>query len=267
MQNVLNQFRINIVDFRQSKIFRNFSARFEVVVNSSTNNSSLSSVSRVQLSSEQSLVFRLDISIRFEVSTTIQSEISINSRFRRNSNSEIRDFIFSSLIFSYSSIINFDLDSNTSRQFIVESNITSNERRSTSTQVASQTSFFTQIEKIRRNMSSTQSSSEVDQVFWDDIMIVIIVFVSMSRSVDETSSSADNNFLQSAIKSVENVNYFDSDYENSFDTNQFIVNSKRHNFYRDVFIFTDHLKNLKKIFSNFRMKKLIVICLKKDALI
>ena len=112
-------------------------------------------------------------------------------------------------------------------------------------------------------MSSTQSSFEVDQVFWNDIMIVIIVFVSMSRFVDETSSFVDNNFLQSVIKSVENVNYFDFDYENSFDTNQFIVNSKRHNFYRDVFIFTDHLKDLKKIFSNFRLKKLIVICLKK----
>ena len=97
-------------------------------------------------------------------------------------------------------------------------------------------------------------------------MIVIIAFASVFRFVSETFFSADNNISQSAIKSAENVNYFDSDYEDSFDTNQFIVNSKRHYFYRDVFIFTDHLKNLKKTFSDSRMKKLIFICLKRDVL-
>ena len=116
-------------------------------------------------------------------------------------------------------------------------------------------------------MSSIQSSFEIDQTFWDDIMIVIIVFASISRSVNETSSFVDNNILQSAVKSAENVSYFDFDYENSFDTNQFIVNSRRHNFYRDIFIYIDHLKNLKKIFSNSKMKKLITICLKRNALI
>ena len=62
------------------------------------------------------------------------------------------------------------------------------------------------------------------------------------------------------------MNYFDFDYENSFDTNQFIVNSKRHNFYRDVFIFIDHLKNLKKTFFDFKIKKLISTCLKRNVL-
>ena len=265
----MNQFRIDIVDFRQSNVFRSFSTKLEVVVSSTNhNNSSLSSVSRVQLSSEQSSIFRLDTSIRFEVLTIIQFEISISSRFRRNSNSEIRDSIFSSLAFNYSLITNFDFDLNAFRQFIVESDITDNERRSISTQVDNnQTSFFTQIEEIRRIMFSIISSSaEMNQALWNDIMIVIIAFASMSRFVDETSSSADNNISQSAIKFAENVDYFDSDYEDSFDTNQFIVNSKRHNFYRDVFIFIDHLKNLKKTFSDSRMKKLISICLKRDAL-
>ena len=269
LQNVLNQFRIDIVDFRQSNVFRSFSAKFEVVINSvNHSNLSLSSISRVQFSSEQFFVFKLDTFIRFEVFTTIQFEISINSRFRRNSNSKIRDFIFSSLTFNYSLIINFDFDLNAFRQFIVESDIIDNERRSISTQVDNnQTFLFTQTEKIRRIMSSIISSStEVNQALWNDIMIVTIAFASMSRFVDETSSSVDNNISQSAIKSVENVNYFDFDYEDSFDTNQFIVNSKRHNFYRDVFIFIDHLKNLKKTFFDSRVKKLISICLKKDAL-
>ena len=264
----MNQFRIDIVDFRQSNVFRNFSAKFEIVINSSISSSSFSLVSRVQFSSEQSSVFRFDISIRFEEFTTIQFEAFTNSRFRRNSNSEIRDSIFSSLTFNYSSIINFDFDSNISRQFIVESNSTDSERRSISTQADNnQTFLFIQTEEIRRIMSSIISSSiEVNQILWDDIMIVIIAFASVFRFVSETFFSADNNISQSAIKSAENVNYFDSDYEDSFDTNQFIVNSKRHYFYRDVFIFTDHLKNLKKTFSDSRMKKLIFICLKRDVL-
>ena len=261
-QNALNQFRIDIKRFRQSKVFQSFLTKFELIVSSISNNSTSSSMSRVQ-----SFVFKLDTFIRFETST-IQSETSISSRFRRNSNSKIRDFIFSSLTFNYSSIINFDLDSNTSRQFIVESNITSNERRSINIQIDNnQTSSFTQTEKIRRIMSSIQSSFEVDQTFWNDIMIVIIVFVSISRSVSETSSFVDNNILQSAVKFAENVNYFDFNYEDSFDTNQSIVNSKRHNFYRDVFIFIDHLKNLKKTFFDSKMKKLISTCLKRNALI
>ena len=117
-------------------------------------------MSRVQFS-----VFRLDIFIRFEV-FTIQFEFSISSKFRRNDNSKIRDFIFSSLILNYSSIINFDFDSNISRQFIVESNITNSERRSINIQIDnSQTLFFIQIEKIRRTMLSIQLLFEIDQTF------------------------------------------------------------------------------------------------------
>ena len=97
-------------------------------------------------------------------------------------------------------------------------------------------------------------------------MIVTIAFASMSRFATKTFSAV-NNILQSAFKFVEDVNYFDFDYENSIDTDQFIVSSDRHNFYRDVFIFTDHFKNLEKISSDSRVKKLMSICLKSDALI
>ena len=268
LQNVLNQFRIDIVDFRQSNVFRSFSIKFEIVTNSSVNSSSSFSVSRVQFSSEQFLVFRFDIFIRFEVFTVIQFETFTSSRFRRNNNSEIRDFIFSSIVSSYSFITNFDFNLNVFRQLIVESNITSNERRSVSIQIDNnQTFFFIQIEKIRRNMFSIISSSvEMNQVLWNDIMIVIIAFVSMFRFAIETFSVV-NNILQSIFKSVENVNYFDFDYEDSIDTDQFIVSFDRHNFYRDVFIFIDHFKNLKKISFDFRIKKLMSICLKSDVLI
>ena len=98
-------------------------------------------------------------------------------------------------------------------------------------------------------------------------MIVIATFVIVSRSASETSSSVDNNNnLQSIIKSVENVDYFDSNYENSIDIDQSIVSFEKHNFYRDVYIFIDHLKDLNKITSDSRVKKLVIICFKREAL-
>ena len=124
LQNVLNQFRINIEIFQKSNVFQNFLIKFEFIINSFINNSSFFSMFRVQF-----FVFKLDIFIRFEI-FTIQFDVSINSKFRRNSNFKIRQFIFSSIVFNYSSITNFDFDLNILRQFIVESNITNNERRS-----------------------------------------------------------------------------------------------------------------------------------------
>ena len=72
-----------------------------------------------------------------------------------------------------------------------------------------------------------------------------------------------NNDQQLIVKLIKNVDFFEFDYENSIDINQFIVNVKRYNFYCNVYIFIDHLKNLKKIILNFKIKKLIVICFKK----
>ena len=169
----MNQFRIDIVNFRQSNVFRNFSIKFEIVISSFVNNSSSFSIFRVQFSNEQFFVFKFDIFIRFEIFTIIQFETFISSKFRRNNNSKIRDFIFSSIIFNYSFIINFDFDLNVFRQFIIESNITNNERRSVNIQIDNnqtfffnnQTFFFIKIEKIRRNMFSIISSSiEINQV-------------------------------------------------------------------------------------------------------
>ena len=189
---------------------------------------------------------------------------------------KIRNLNFSSQTSSYFFIINSDSESDTSRQLIIESKTTDSEHSIENTQFDSnqtnnnQTSSFintNQIEEIRRNMSSTESLSEVDQIFWDDIMIVIIAFASVSRFADETSSSVDNNnVLQSIIRFVENVDYFDSNYENSIDIDQSIVSFERHNFYRNVYIFIDHFKNLNKITSDSKVKELVIICLKKEAL-
>ena len=71
---------------------------------------------------------------------------------------------------------------------------------------------------------------------------------------------------RSIVESSKNIEYFDSDYEDSFEKDFFIVIFDKHIFYRDVFIFIDRLKNLKKNFSRFKIKKYIVDCLKNTAL-
>ena len=106
---------------------------------------------------------------------------------------------------------------------------------------------------------------EVDQTFWNEIMTVITTFVVVSRFDVDDEQQQDDNFF-SIIKSVENVDYFDFEYENSIDTDQFIVNVKRYNYYRNVYIFIDYFRDLKKIDFDFKVKKLIFICFKSKTL-
>ena len=256
LQNVINQFRVDIQQFKQSKIFRNFLFRFEII-NSTFNNSIFSSMSRV---------VKLETFVQFIVFD--QFDVSVKSRFRRSNVSEIRNFNFSSRAFSYFFIINSDSESNISRQFIIELKTIDNEH-SISAQISNnQIFFFIQIEEIRRIMFSIISSSiEINSILWNDIMIVIIAFVSIFRFVVETFFFVNNNNdLQSIIKSVKNVDYFDSNYENSIDIDQSIVSFDRHNFYRDVYIFIDHFKNLNKITFDSKIKKFVIICFKREIL-
>ena len=69
---------------------------------------------------------------------------------------------------------------------------------------------------------------------------------------------------KSIVDSSKNIEYFDSKYENSFEKNFMIVISDRHISYRDVFIFIDRLKNLKKNFFNSKIKKYVAECIKND---
>ena len=85
----------------------------------------------------------------------------------------------------------------------------------------------------------------------------------MSRSNNEQQQN-ENSF--SIIKSIENVDCFNSNYENFNDIDQFIVNVKRYNYYCNVYIFTDHFRDLKKIDFDAKVKKLIFICFKNETL-
>ena len=68
------------------------------------------------------------------------------------------------------------------------------------------------------------------------------------------------------MKNSKNIDFFDSRRENDKNKNV-IVNVDRHIYYKNVFVFIDKLKNLKKNFFDHRVRELIVECLRDDALI
>ena len=70
---------------------------------------------------------------------------------------------------------------------------------------------------------------------------------------------------KSIIKSIENIEYFNFIFEN--DKNDVIVNFDRHVYYRDVFVFVDKLKNLKKDSSNNRICEFVISCLRDDVFV
>ena len=216
-------------------------------------------------------------------------------KFRRNNDSKtivsrifsIFDFSYNSLTFSYSFITNFatfKFDFNTkqfssnsinTRQIIVsnESKLDTIDNISSKNSLKFSTNqFFVYIEKISRNMTSVSSFVNVDFVLWIDITIFAQILIKARSS---TSIFFDNIFFvfdnenvndKSIIKFFKNVDYFDSNYENSNNINVFIVNVERYSFYRDVFVFIDRFKNFAIDFIEFKIKKYVVKCLKKKVL-
>ena len=61
------------------------------------------------------------------------------------------------------------------------------------------------------------------------------------------------------------MKYFDFIFDD--DKNNVIVNFNRYIYYRNVFVFVNKLKNLKKISSNNRIREFVILCLCDDILI
>ena len=68
------------------------------------------------------------------------------------------------------------------------------------------------------------------------------------------------------MKDSKNIDFFDSRRENDKNRNV-IVNVDRHIYYKNIFVFIDRFKNLKKNSSDYRIREFIVECLRDDALI
>ena len=81
-------------------------------------------------------------------------------------------------------------------------------------------------------------------------------------SSNETTIDVDNE--RSILKNSENIDFFDFRRENDKNKNV-IVNVDRHIYYKNVFVFIDKLKDLKKNSFDHRIRELIVECLRDDA--
>ena len=272
--NVLNQFRRDTANFRQTTVFQSFFVRFEI---DSTSESFTSSIIFRHFTSQFTL---------FNVSISSQSNVSINSKFRRINDSKFQTQFtafsllksqnsalisrvrFTFFVFNYFSITDFD-DSNS------KSSKTTRFTTKQSSQFVSHTiidtsssTHFNQTEKISRSlMIQVSSLFDVNQNLWTTIMIVVQIFNvvqnSAINSIEITQAINDNDDMQFIVKSSKNIDYFDSNLKNFFDKNVEMMIVDRHIYYRDVFFFIDKLKNLKKNFFDSRIKKYVVECFKK----
>lgn len=114
-------------------------------------------------------------------------------------------------------------------------------------------------------MAATPPPPGVDQALWNGIMAVATAFAAMPRPATETPPPPGGN-NPPAIKSAKDVGFFDPGYDDPSGTDLPIVSVGRHNFYRNVYLFTDHLKDLEKTASASRVRDLISTCLKGEAL-
>ena len=133
----------------------------------------------------------------------------------------------------------------------------------------SQTSPSTnQTEEIPRNMANIPPPAGVDPALWNGIMAVATAFAAVPHAAAPAppANGGNGGNPPPAIKSAEDVGYFDPGYEDPSGTDQPIVTAGRHSFYRNVYTFTDHLRSLEKTASGDRVRDLISTCLKGEAL-
>ena len=103
----------------------------------------------------------------------------------------------------------------------------------------------------------------------------IIIVNAKQKSLDFSNSSKFVNIDEIAInddeqrfvviRTIDDIEYFDWTYKN--EKNNSIVNIDRYIYYRNIFIFVDRLKNLKKDFVDARVRELVVFCLRNETLI
>ena len=110
--------------------------------------------------------------------------------------------------------------------------------------------FTTQLQRLQQN--NAEDNNERDDRRLPD-----------SDSSRGAATDADDD--RSVLKSSENIDFFDSRRENDKNRNV-IVNVDRHIYYKDVFVFIDRLKNLKKSSSDHKVRELVAECLRDDAL-
>ena len=246
---MINFFRIVLNQFRRSKIYCNFLIKSRIV-NSQFNDSNFF-VNQIKTFNRQIFAILFDVLIVI--------------KFRKNNDSKIRIFNFSSIITSKTSkAIDFALNFN----FV---NI-----RDISIEKIIYTQFIDFV-----MFDQKQNQNQFDSIVQTIINVVVVVanikfekhFRRLKKRYNrddrrrnekkfKNQSFNDQKFSKKRfiIKFHENIDYFDSKLKNV--ENRSLINVDRHLFYRNVFAFEICLKNLIKIFFVDKIRKLILITLR-----
>ena len=199
--------------------------------------------------------------------------------------SKIHDsnFSFSSITFSYSSIIT----SNTSIDSVSDFNLAN--IRDISAEKIIYIQFIDFVMSDQR-----QNQDQFDSTIQTIITAAIIAIVTQTfvdftaqfqrlqqNNVENNNERDDRRFFdfdfsneiaidvdddKSILKNSKNIDFFDFRRENDKNKNV-IVNVDRHIYYKNVFVFIDKFKNLKKNSFDHKMREFIVECLRDDAFI
>ena len=191
--------------------------------------------------------------VTFNYSSIITSNTSIDSAFDFNS-VNIRDILVEKIIYTqFIDFVMFDQKQNQNQnQFdsIIQTIITA-----TIIAIVIQTfvDFTAQFQRFQQNNIENNNERD-DRRFFDfdfDFSNEIAIDVDDEKSI---------------LKNSKNIDFFDFRRENDKNRNV-IVNVDRHIYYKNVFVFIDRFKNLKKNSFDHRVRELIVGCLRDDALI
>ena len=186
-------------------------------------------------------------SVTFNYSSIITSDTSFDSAFGFNS-VNIRDISIEKVIYTqFIDFVMFDQKQN-QNQFnsIIQTIITA-----AIIAIVIQTSvdFTAQLQRLQQNNIENNNERDDRRLFDFDFS-------------SETAADVDDD--KSILKNSKNIDFFDSRRENDKNKNV-IVNVDRHIYYKNVFVFIDRLKNLKKNSFDHKVRELVVECLRDDA--
>ena len=88
-----------------------------------------------------------------------------------------------------------------------------------------------------------------------------------ANSENDDQTRRDNENDDSQNWKLDDIEYFDSEYEGSANTSSSIVNVDKHVFYRDVYAFVDRLKNMASLRDEQKLRTMISQCLREFVLI
>ena len=131
--------------------------------------------------------------------------------------------------------------------------------------------------EISRSKMSSNNDTQTSLVAFSDAQRreLTAMIAKAFRNQDQSSTSSNDTSFATTANSqsdrdpqdwkFDEIDFFDFEYENS--NNSLIINVDRHVFYRDVYAFTNRLRNLASLRENDKLRIVISQCLRDSALI